>query len=485
MTQTGEQSTSSTDTASTMNPRPYSLPGVSKLSPEDDWTGIENRKEKKKLQNRVAQRVYRHRMKERIKMLQDRLEYHETQRDQNAVPVPADPPLPNSSSGGVTDDTMTYASSTMMPNTVDPHQSHLYSTAEKSTLAQFDILDINQEPPPRPAAMDCGDGIFFGGDLMSPEHHLAAPVVTDIDGGEWSGDMSQDFMLKCLCMQSQMLDKLKTTREKTPLPDAQPQDDGRTAPSSSSGVAFSPANDDEMYFEFGQIARSYKSDGLFYGFPQHQPGQRGNVPHTPGSSVSSGPNRAAEPAPAAGEQDARATASTGAPPLEERLGSVMDRARAAGFGSFDELVMAYYGGQLGESSPLANEQRLSRNRRLPRVVSDVFHRASGWSVWERRGFHEELLKIAETMLTSEGASVRAALVADIRPMMVDGGDREKTCLRLKRMVQDLVPNLWALNSALVANDGARSNAALGSILLMHCAGRMPKGELLGLLEMCL
>lgn len=53
-----------------------------------------------------------------------------------------------------------------------------------------------------------------------------------------------------------------------------------------------------------------------------------------------------------------------------------------------------------------------------------------------------------------------------------------------------MPNLWALNSGLVANDGDwrqrdRSNAALGSILLMHCAGRMPKEQLLGLLEMCL
>ncbi|KAK1624745.1 hypothetical protein BDP81DRAFT_437325 [Colletotrichum phormii] len=253
-------------------------------------------------------------------------------------------------------------------------------------------------------------------------------------------------------------------------------------PAPSSSVTFSPVNDDEMYFEFDQIAKSSQSDGVFYGVSRHQPGQRG-VPQTPGSSVSSGPNKAVEKRLATGEKDSHAMPNKSAP-LEERLESVMEQARATGFGSFDELVMAYYGEQLGESSPLANEQRLSRNRRLPRVVSDVFHRASEWSVWERRGFYEELLKIAETMLTSEGASVRTALVTDIQPMM-EGGDREKICLRLRRMVQDLVPNLWALNSALVANDSARSNAALGSILLMHCAGRMPKGELLRLLEMCL
>lgn len=40
---------------------PYSLPDLTevKLSAEDDWTKVKDRKEKKRIQNRVAQRTYR------------------------------------------------------------------------------------------------------------------------------------------------------------------------------------------------------------------------------------------------------------------------------------------------------------------------------------------------------------------------------------------------------------------------------------------
>jgi hypothetical protein len=41
--------------------QPYALPsaGEIKLSAEDDWTKVKDRKEKKRIQNRVAQRTYR------------------------------------------------------------------------------------------------------------------------------------------------------------------------------------------------------------------------------------------------------------------------------------------------------------------------------------------------------------------------------------------------------------------------------------------
>lgn len=41
--------------------QPYSLPDLTeiKLSVEDDWTKVKDRKEKKRIQNRVAQRTYR------------------------------------------------------------------------------------------------------------------------------------------------------------------------------------------------------------------------------------------------------------------------------------------------------------------------------------------------------------------------------------------------------------------------------------------
>jgi hypothetical protein len=52
---------SRTDTnASGSDIRPsYALPDVTGLAAQDDWTKAGNPKERKKLQNRVAQRIYR------------------------------------------------------------------------------------------------------------------------------------------------------------------------------------------------------------------------------------------------------------------------------------------------------------------------------------------------------------------------------------------------------------------------------------------
>lgn len=68
--------------------------------------------------------------------------------------------------------------------------------------------------------------------------------------------------------------------------------------------------------------------------------------------------------------------------LDERFKCIMEQVEAAGFKSFDEMAAAYYTQNFNESSPLADDQRPSRNRRLPQVLSDVYGSAtSSWSEW--------------------------------------------------------------------------------------------------------
>ncbi|KAI6510685.1 hypothetical protein MCOR10_010297 [Pyricularia oryzae] len=68
----------------TSRSQPYALPanGEIDICDEDDWTRVRDRKEKKRIQNRVAQRTYRYRMKQRLGELQSRLDQ---QNSQNAA----------------------------------------------------------------------------------------------------------------------------------------------------------------------------------------------------------------------------------------------------------------------------------------------------------------------------------------------------------------------------------------------------------------
>lgn len=103
----------------------------------------------------------------------------------------------------------------------------------------------------------------------------------------------------------------------------------------------------------------------------------------------------------------------GTPDIDGRFEGMLEYCRAMGFDSFDSLVSAYYSHNFDGSSPLATQQRLSRNRHLPKVLADVFDAAKGWSDWERRGLHEEIMKQAESILVSEANRASSALNINI------------------------------------------------------------------------
>ncbi len=56
-------------------------------------------------------------------------------------------------------------------------------------------------------------------------------------------------------------------------------------------------------------------------------------------------------------------------PLQERIRYVMEMSAAAGFATLDDAVASYYTEIFENTSPLYQDQRLSRNRQLPRLLS--------------------------------------------------------------------------------------------------------------------
>lgn len=87
--------------------------------------------------------------------------------------------------------------------------------------------------------------------------------------------------------------------------------------------------------------------------------------------------------------------------LEDRFEYVLECAKQVGFDWFDSLVANYYTADFSDRSILSNEQRLSRNRRLPGILAELREKSKGWTQWERQGYEDEILKSAESILVAE------------------------------------------------------------------------------------
>lgn len=90
----------------------------------------------------------------------------------------------------------------------------------------------------------------------------------------------------------------------------------------------------------------------------------------------------------------------------EMFKNILQSAEAEGYESFDDLVAAYYCDAITGDSRIAVEQQLSRNWRFPRVLADISQAANNWTTWERCGFHEEMLRIVESIVIAEGSQGR-------------------------------------------------------------------------------
>jgi hypothetical protein len=96
--------------------------------------------------------------------------------------------------------------------------------------------------------------------------------------------------------------------------------------------------------------------------------------------------------------------------VDERLEGITRHLKAIGFESFDDAVKAYYTNNV--TGPPANEQPLSKFRRLAKVICDVFQ-TMNCAQWERHDCHEEIFRITQAMITSEASASGDALVSQL------------------------------------------------------------------------
>ncbi|KAL0938227.1 uncharacterized protein CTRU02_207958 [Colletotrichum truncatum] len=171
--------------------------------------------------------------------------------------------------------------------------------------------------------------------------------------------------------------------------------------------------------------------------------------------------------------------------VQNRVRHVMEQAAAVGFENLDEVLAAYYTENFEDMPSLHQEQRLSRNRRLPWLLNTLHSAAKGWSEWERRGFQEQITQGGEELLVQElnafvsqqrlGADGNRSPHNDMGETRT--GSIEDLAIRRQRVQNDL-PNLWALTTALLAKADPfrqenRSDTVL-AIIETLCYGRAGK-----------
>lgn len=86
---------------------------------------------------------------------------------------------------------------------------------------------------------------------------------------------------------------------------------------------------------------------------------------------------------------------------EERIEYVISCAKQVGFDSLDALIAAYYTQNFSQTSVLSDAQRMSRHRGLPQVLAEVRQLSANWTLWERNGYEDEILRAAEGICAVE------------------------------------------------------------------------------------
>ncbi|KAI0422644.1 hypothetical protein F5X98DRAFT_324843 [Xylaria grammica] len=421
---------------------------------EGSTAGVD-RKTKKRIQNRVAQRTYRTRIKQRLHDLQQQVHQlqqkeGEQQRDAQTRELEAD----DSGNEGAT----FYPPFAQIPTTTTmamPIRSNLEVTSQDvpgtKPMGPDPWTSISSQPNMWNPPLGVGGQNFVYNPFPLPTKPplglgSGAATLQSLSPANLPLDLSNNVLCPPTCHGEPPRDTLALSHG---------------VEDTSQRQIINPVGNIFNTDEDGQICHSHGFNSPDLSPWGHRPEMRATsddsiparpIAHTPQPSYyrDTTASMATTPIqwPGSGLPHPQAT-------VEEQFEYVLSCAQRVGFDSFDTMALHYYTRNFHPASALALEQRLSRNRRLPELLAELRKQSVTWSTWQRRGYQDEMLKAAEEICTVEYNEFHKA----------DGNGSENESIN-EASLGDMLPNLGALLTGLVSSNPQLSQRQISEVVFM-------------------
>ncbi|EMT72245.1 hypothetical protein FOC4_g10001694 [Fusarium odoratissimum] len=408
----------------TSNPSstPASL-GVNANASDLECQGVTDPRAKKRLQNRVAQRSYRRRVKSRIADLQKKVAQYEDANSSKESPETGEQPRAHGDSvqqrTSYTSPETTNRGSTQGLPEILASRSTREKTQESSTHRNSNYtLSPASSLAPRnqisgPPVAKAGRSYQHVGSGRETQQSRRSSFVTEPH--EANGDLLQAHFDDITVNQntsSAILQSFPTSTFDT-------------------AASHPPFITDELEEELdlGWMIANTEVEGRNSCSCDKSSDQNPRPSSTNSNSLKNQSSTARLPSYAS---SSRSPTTVPRESLNARFQNIMECVGAMGFESFDDLVTSYYADEFEEASKLFHEQRFSRFRRLPGVFAEILEYARRWEPAERRGLGEEVLKEAEAVLMLESSEAWQSLQSNTDAAMTNPRRR-----RVKSRIADL------------------------------------------------
>ncbi|PNP80150.1 hypothetical protein FNYG_06518 [Fusarium nygamai] len=385
----------------TSNPSstPASL-GANANASDLECQGLTDPRAKKRLQNRVAQRSYRRRVKSRIADLQKKVAQYEDANSSKEVTETGErirlyedsvhqrishtsPETTNRGSTQGLPEVLGSRSSREKSQESSTHKSSNYALSPSSSLGPANGIS----GPPVIKAVRSYQQVESGGETQ--QSGRSNPITETHETNGYLRPAHLDGITVNQNTTSAILQSFPTS----------------TFDAATSHPPFI-ADNLEAELDLGWMIANTELEGQKSCSCNKSPDRDPRPSSTNSNSLKAQSSTAREPSYAS---SSRSPATVPRESLNARFQNIMECVGAMGFESFDDLVTSYYADEFEEASKLFHEQRFSRIRRLPGVFAEILEGARRWEPSERRGLGEEVLKEAEAVLMLENSEARQSL----------------------------------------------------------------------------